>query len=123
MNRREELHLTGGESGGDGRAEGLSARGDRGQAAISLMPDVDRMLVCIFESSQLENLFLGDLLYITWQYLCLLVQRLVLSTGCLVGLLLEHLHMVFTCHLSSLAITNIYEQETHLQFQPPSGGM
>lgn len=78
------------------------------QAAISLMPDIDKCFVCIFESSQLESLFLGDLLYITWQYLCLLVQRLVLSTGCLVGLLLEHLHMVFTCHLSSLAITNKY---------------
>ena len=26
---------------GDGRAEGLSAIGDRGQAAISFMPDVD----------------------------------------------------------------------------------
>ena len=26
---------------GDGRAEGLSAIGDRGQAAISLTPDVD----------------------------------------------------------------------------------
>ena len=26
---------------GDGRAEGPSAIGDRGQAAISLMPDVD----------------------------------------------------------------------------------
>ena len=79
-----------------------------GKLQFSLMPDVDRMLVCIFESSQLESLFIGDLLYITWQYLCLLVQRLVLSTGYLAGLLLEHLHMVFTCHLSSLAITNKY---------------
>ena len=26
---------------GDGRAEGLSAIGDRGKAAISLMPDID----------------------------------------------------------------------------------
>ena len=26
---------------GDGRAEGLSAKGDGGQAAISLTPDVD----------------------------------------------------------------------------------
>ena len=26
---------------GDGRVEGLSAVGDRGQAAISLLPDVD----------------------------------------------------------------------------------
>ena len=41
MNRQEES-LTGGEGGGrDGRAEGLSAIGDGGQAAISLMPNVD----------------------------------------------------------------------------------
>ena len=30
-----------GEEAGDGRALGLSAIGDRGQAAISLMPDID----------------------------------------------------------------------------------
>ena len=48
---------------GDGRAEGSSATGDRGQAGISLTPDVDGMHVCIFESSQLECLYVGDLLY------------------------------------------------------------
>ena len=48
---------------GDGRAERLSAIGDAGQAAISLMPDIDGMHVCIFESSQLEGLYVEDLLY------------------------------------------------------------
>ena len=47
---------------GDGRAEGSSAIGDGGQAAISLMPDVDGMHIHIFESSQLEGLYVGDLL-------------------------------------------------------------
>ena len=49
---------------GDGRAEGSSAIGDGGQAAISLTPDVDGTHVCIFESSQLEGLCVGDLLYL-----------------------------------------------------------
>ena len=49
---------------GDGRAEGSSATGDRGQAAISLMPDIDGMHVHIFESSQLEGSYAGDLLYL-----------------------------------------------------------
>ena len=40
---------------GDGGAEGLSAVGDGGQAAISLMPYVDGIHVCIFESLQLEE--------------------------------------------------------------------
>ena len=47
---------------GDGRAEGSSAIGDRGQDAISLTPDVDGTHVHIFESSQLEGLYVGDLL-------------------------------------------------------------
>ena len=47
---------------GDGRAEGLSAIGGGGQAAISLMPDVAGMQVHIFESSQLECSYVGDLL-------------------------------------------------------------
>ena len=34
---------------GDGRAEGLSAIGDRGQAAISLTSDVVGTHICIFE--------------------------------------------------------------------------
>ena len=51
-----------GEEVGDGRAEGLSTIGDRGQAAVSLTPDVDGMHVCIFGSLQLEGLYIGDLL-------------------------------------------------------------
>ena len=47
---------------GDGRAEGSSALGDGGRAAISLMPDVDGTHVRIFESSQLEGSYVGDLL-------------------------------------------------------------
>ena len=38
---------------GDGRAEGWSAIGDGGQAAISLTPDADGTHVRIFESSKL----------------------------------------------------------------------
>ena len=41
---------------GDGRAEGWSAIGDRGWAAMSLMPDTDGMHIRIFESLQLERL-------------------------------------------------------------------
>ena len=50
---------------GDGGADGPSATGDRGQAAISLMPDVDGMHVRIFESLKLEGAYVGDLLYIS----------------------------------------------------------
>ena len=49
---------------GDRRAEGWSAV-DGGQAAISLTPDVDGTHVHIFESSQLEGSYVGDLLYMT----------------------------------------------------------
>ena len=49
---------------GDGRAEGSSAIGDGGQAAISLTPDVDGTHIHIFEGSQLEGLYVEDLLYI-----------------------------------------------------------
>ena len=47
----------------DDRAEGLSAIGDRGQAAISLMSDAEGTHVHIFESSQLEGVYTGDLAY------------------------------------------------------------
>ena len=56
---------------GDGRAEGSSAIGDGGQAAVSLMPDIDdtdsgfcwnQMHVHIFESSQFEDSYVGALL-------------------------------------------------------------
>ena len=46
----------------NGRAEGLSAIGDRGQTAVLLMPDIFGMLIYIFESSQLEGSYIGDLL-------------------------------------------------------------
>ena len=49
---------------GNGRAEGSSAVGDRGQAAISLTPDADGTYVPIFESSQVGGLYVGDLLYL-----------------------------------------------------------
>ena len=48
---------------GDGRAGGSSAVGDGGQAALSFTPDVDGLHVHIFESSQLEGSYVGDLLY------------------------------------------------------------
>ena len=48
---------------GDGRAEGPSAIGDGGQAAISLTPDADGTHVHVFESSQLEEgFYVGNLL-------------------------------------------------------------
>ena len=49
---------------GEGRAEGSSAIGDGGQAAISLMPDADGTHILIFESLQLEGSYVGDLLYL-----------------------------------------------------------
>ena len=52
-----------GEEVGDGRAEGPSATGDGGQAAMSLTPDIDGMHVHIFASLQLESSYVGDLLY------------------------------------------------------------
>ena len=45
------------------RAEGSSAMGDGGQAAISLKPDIDAMHVCILGILQLEGSYVGDLLY------------------------------------------------------------
>ena len=54
---------------GDGRIEGLSAIGDGGQAAVSLMPDVDGTHIHTFESSQLESSYIGDLLYFNFKML------------------------------------------------------
>ena len=45
----------------DGRAEGSSAGGDRGQNATAVTPDFDGTHVCILESFQLEGLHVGDL--------------------------------------------------------------
>jgi len=53
---------------GDGRAEGLTTIRDGGRAAVSLTPDLiapvlvpcwDQMHILIFESSQLEDSYLG----------------------------------------------------------------
>ena len=44
---------------GNDRPEGLSAIGNRGQAAVSLMPDVDGTHVCILQSQQFECLYQG----------------------------------------------------------------
>ena len=62
MNRQEESLTGGGQGGGDGRAEGPSAIGDRGQAAVPPMPVVDGARVCISESSKLEVSYVGGLL-------------------------------------------------------------
>ena len=48
---------------GGGRAEGSSAIGDGGQAAMSLSSDVDGTQVHIFESLQLEGSYIEDFLY------------------------------------------------------------
>ena len=48
---------------GDGTAEGSSAIGDGGQAAVALTPDADGMHGHVFESLQLEGSYVGDLLY------------------------------------------------------------
>ena len=45
---------------GDGRSKGPSATGDGGRAAVSLTPDADETAVCIFESLQLEGLYVRD---------------------------------------------------------------
>ena len=49
---------------GDGRAEESSAIGDGEQAALLVMPDINGISVHVFESLQLEDLYVGDLLYI-----------------------------------------------------------
>ena len=53
-----------GEEVGDGRVEESSAIGDGEQAAMLITPDVNGLSVHIFESLQLEDLYVGDLLYI-----------------------------------------------------------
>ena len=80
---------------GDGRAEGMSAIGDGGQAAISLMPDVDGTHIRIFESSKLEDSYVGDLLspksyFIIFEHLVLLMKYLTIREKlkhikCLIG--------------------------------------
>ena len=52
-----------GEDVRDDGAEGPSAVGDGGQAAMSLMPDIDGSHMPIFESPQHEASYVGDLLW------------------------------------------------------------
>ena len=59
----------------------MSAIGDGGQAAIVLMPDTDGTHVHIFESSQLEDSYVGDLLYSSRLALGSLKQTLTPGTG------------------------------------------
>lgn len=47
----------------DGSVEGSAAIGEEGQVAISLTPDTDGTCVLIFENSQLEGSYVGDLLW------------------------------------------------------------
>ena len=69
---KKSYWLEKGEEVGDSRAEGLSAIGDRRQVAVLLTPDLMAQVlvpwwnwihVRTFESSQLEGLYVGDLLY------------------------------------------------------------
>ena len=48
-----------GEEVGDARAEGLSAREDKRQTAVSLTPDIYGTHAHVFESSQLEGSYAG----------------------------------------------------------------
>ena len=61
MSRPEELPAGQGEEAGGGRAEGPSATGDGGQAAISPTPDDGGTHVHVFEGSQLEDWSAGGL--------------------------------------------------------------
>ena len=54
------------DGGRDDRAEECLAIGDAGPAAISLRPDIGGTHFHIFESSQLEDSYVGDLPYPHW---------------------------------------------------------
>ena len=57
MNRQEELLTGGGRGVGDGRAEGLSAIGDEGQGAVSLMLNIEDISSESLLNSILSTLF------------------------------------------------------------------
>ena len=59
---KKSYRLEEGEEVGDAGTEASSAIRNRGQAAVSLMPDFDGMHIHIFESLQLEGSHIGDLL-------------------------------------------------------------
>ena len=63
MNGQEKSLTGGSREVGDGRAEGSSAIGDGGQAALSFMPDTEGMHIRIFESLQLKLRIQG---YCAW---------------------------------------------------------
>ena len=58
---KKSYWLEEGKEVGDGGTERLSAIGSGGQAAVSLTPDLDGTHIHIFEISQLEDLYVGDL--------------------------------------------------------------
>ena len=62
----QDLMTGEGEEVGYGRDKGLSAVGDGGKAAMSLTSDTDGTHTCIFENSQLEGSYVGDLAYPEW---------------------------------------------------------
>ena len=65
---KKSYWLEEGEEVGDARTEASSAIRDRGQAAISLMPDFDGMHIHIFESLKLEGSHVGDLLLFSFHF-------------------------------------------------------
>ena len=46
-------------------AKGTLVIGNERKPAMSFMSGIERMPVCIFESSQFEGLYVGDILYCT----------------------------------------------------------
>ena len=62
---------------GDNRVEVELAIGDGGQVSISFTAD-DGTYFCKFESSQLEDSYAGDLLYLTDDQISFLVSPLVI---------------------------------------------
>ena len=65
MNKQSGLLTEKGEELEGCRAKETSVIGNEGKTAMSFMTGMDRMPVCIFESSQLEGLYIGDILYST----------------------------------------------------------
>ena len=65
MNKQSGLLTEKGEELEDCTAKETSVIGNEGKTAMSFMTGMDRMPVCIFESSQFEGLYIGDILYST----------------------------------------------------------
>ena len=83
MKRQEELLMEEGEGVGNGRAEGSSATGDGGEAAILLTPDVDGTGSCFLLVSLLSILLkrgFSDVWVVLYQlYLPRFFSRLLLD--------------------------------------------